>query len=156
MTSGHLGIKKTLSKVQSRYFWYQLRNDVKKWCTKCDICVSKKNPPKKYKAPLIAFNVGAPFERIALDILGPLPLTKQGHKYLLVIGDFFSKWLDAIPLKNQEATTVPKKLEERIVSIFGVPLSIHSDQGSNFESDVFREFCKLLGITKTRTTPLRP
>lgn len=53
-----------------------------------NICVSKKNPPKKYKAPLIAFNVGAPFERIALDILGPLPLTKQGHKYLLVIGDY--------------------------------------------------------------------
>lgn len=68
VTSGHLGIKKTLSKFQSRYFWYLLRNDVKKWCTKCDICVSKKNPPEKYKAPLIAFNVDAPFERIALDI----------------------------------------------------------------------------------------
>lgn len=67
-----------------------------------------------------AFNVGAPFERIAVDILGPLPRTKQGHKYLLVIGDYFSKWLDSIPLRNQEAT-VAKKLVERIVSIFGVP-----------------------------------
>lgn len=102
-----------------------------------------------------ALNVGAPFERIALDILVPLPRTKQGHKYLLVIGDYFSKWLDAIPLRNQEATTVPKKLVERNVSIFGVPLCIHSDQGSNFESDVFRELCKLLGFTKTRTTPFR-
>lgn len=116
----------------------------------------RKNPPRKYKAPLKAFNVGAPFERIALDILGPLPRTKQGNKYLLVIGDYFSKWLDAIPLRNQEAPTIAKKLVERIVSIFGVPLSIHSDQGSNFESDVFRELCKLFGITKTRTTPLRP
>lgn len=116
----------------------------------------RKIPPRKYKAPLKAFNVGAPFERIALDILGPLPRTKQGNKYLLVIGDYFSKWLDAIPLRNQEAPTIAKKLVERIVSIFGVPLSIHSDQGSNFESDVFRELCKLFGITKTRTTPLRP
>lgn len=47
VTGGHLGIKKTLSRVQSRYFWYQFRNDVKKWCTKCDICAPKKNSPKK-------------------------------------------------------------------------------------------------------------
>lgn len=153
---GHLGIKKTLSKVQARYFWYHLRSDVKNWCSKCDSCASKKNPRKKYRAPLKTYNVGAPFERIAIDILGPLPRTKQGNKYLLVVGDYFSKWLEAIPLRNQEATTVASKLVERIISVFGVPLSIHSDQGSNFESEVFQELCKLLGITKTRTTPLRP
>ena len=52
------------------------------------MCASKKNPSKKYKAPMKSFNVCAPFERIALDILGPLPRTKQGNKYLLVIGDY--------------------------------------------------------------------
>ena len=56
-----------------------------------------------------SFNVGAPFERIALDILGPLPRTKQGNKYLLVNEDYFSKWLEAIPIRNQESTTVAKK-----------------------------------------------
>lgn len=85
------------------------------------MCSQEKIPPRKYKAPLKAFNVGAPFERIALDILGPLPRTKQGNKSLLVIGDYFSKWLDAIPLRNQEAPTIAKKLVERIVSILVFP-----------------------------------
>jgi hypothetical protein len=129
---------------------------VKNWCLKCDICASKKNPQKKFKAPLKPYNVGAPFERIALDIMGPLPRTRQGNKYLLVVGDYFSKWLEAIPLPNQEAPTIAKKLVDRIISIFGIPLSIHTDQGANFESGLFQELCKLLGITKTRTTPLRP
>ena len=120
------------------------------------MCASKKNPSKIYQAPMKSFDVGAPFERIALDILGPLPRTKQGNKYLLVIGDYFSKWLEAIPLRNQESTTVAKKLVDRIVSIFGVPLFIHTDQESNFESEVFQELCIILGNTKTRTTSLRP
>lgn len=79
---------------------------------------------------------------------------KEINIYLL--RDYFSKWLEAIPLRNQEATIVAHKLVERIISVFGVPLSMHSDQGSNFESEVFQEHCKLLGITKTHMTPLRP
>ena len=61
-----------------------------------------------------SFNVGAPFERIALDILGPLPRTKQGNKYLLVNEDYFSKWLEAIPIRNKESTTVAKKLVDSV------------------------------------------
>lgn len=75
---------------------------------------------------------------------------------MLVVGDYFSKWLDAIPVKDQEATTISKAFVNRIVSIFGAPLQLHTDQGSNFESTVFKEICKILGIQKTRTTPLHP
>ncbi|VDI21707.1 Hypothetical predicted protein [Mytilus galloprovincialis] len=72
------------------------------------------------------------------------------------LGDYFSKWTEAIPIPDTEAVTVARKFVERIVTIFGVPLSIHSDQGSNFESNVFKEMCIILGIHKTRTTPFRP
>ena len=100
--------------------------------------------------------VGAPWERMAIDILGPLPYTYEGNRYLMVVEDYFTKWTEAIPIKDIEASTVAKKFVERIVTIFGVPLQIHSDQGSNFESAVFKEMCKILGIHKTRTTPFRP
>ena len=95
-------------------------------------------------------------ERIALDILGPLPLSESGNQYLLIIADYFTKWPEAYPLPNQEATTVAKVLVNEMICRFGVPLEIHSDQGRNFESALFQEMCRLLGMTKTRTTPLHP
>ncbi|CAC5416679.1 unnamed protein product [Mytilus coruscus] len=156
VTGGHLGVKKTLSKVRERFSWFKQRDDVASWCRQCDICSSKKGPNKKPHAPLQKYNVGAPLERITVDILGPLPRTYKGNRYLMVVGDYFSKWADAIPIRDQEATAVANKLVERVITILGVPMEIHSDQGSNFESNVFREMCKLLGLHKSRTTGLRP
>ncbi|CAC5404130.1 unnamed protein product [Mytilus coruscus] len=117
------------------------RKDVEQWCKCCNICTSRKPPSKKPKAPLQQYNVGAPFERIGIDILGPLPKSTRGNKFVLVIGDYFTKWMEAIPIQDMEATTVANKLIERIVTIFGVPMEIHSDRGSNFESNVFAEMC---------------
>ena len=70
--------------------------------------------------------------------------------------DYFTKWQEAYALPNQEAETVVKVLVDQLVSRFGAPAQLHSDQGRNFESQVFTEMCKLLGIEKTRTTPLHP
>ena len=156
VTGGHLGVKKTLSKVRQRYFWCGLRSDVEKWCRSCGKCCAKKAPTKKWKASMQKYNVGAPFERVALDMLGPFPKSDKGNKYLLVVGDYFSKWLEAVPVPDQEAATVANAFIDRIVSIFGVPVLLHTDQGSNFESTLFKEVCRILGIQKTRTTPLHP
>ena len=130
VTGGHLGVRKTLSKVKKRYFWYKMRQDVKYWCAKCDICASKKAPCRKPRAPMQQYIVGAPWERMAIDILGPLPKTYKGNRYLMVVEDYFTKWTEAIPIKDMEAITVAQKFAERIVTIFGVPLQIHSDHGT--------------------------
>ena len=95
-------------------------------------------------------------ERIAIDVLGPLPVSTTGNKYLLIVQDYFTKWVEAYPLPNQEAVSVAEVLIQHFISRFGVPMSLHSDQGRNFESAVFAEMCDLLGIDKTRTTPLHP
>lgn len=97
-----------------------------------------------------------PYERIALDIVGPLPETNHRNKYILVIGDYFSKWTEAFPLPNQEAQTVAKCLVEEWVCRYGAARSIHTDQGRNFESCLFKEVCRLLSMHKTRTSPYRP
>ena len=95
-------------------------------------------------------------ERLAADLLGPLPISDSGNKYLLIVADYFTKWTEVFPIQNQEANTVGEKIVKEVVSRFGVPLSIHSDQGRNFESTVFMEMCHLVGIKKTRTTPFHP
>ena len=121
-----------------------------------DLYAQKRGPPKKAKAPLKTYNVGSPMERIAIDVLGSLPMAEAGNKYILVIADYYTKWVEAYPMANQKAQTVANLLVHEFISRFGVPLLIHSDLERNFESAVFAEICKLLDITKTRITPYHP
>lgn len=100
--------------------------------------------------------VGAPMERIAVNLMGPLNETERRNRYILVVSDYFSKWVEAYPVPNQEATTVADKIASEWVCRYGAPHSLHSDQGTNFESAVFQEMCRLLGIEKTHTTPFHP
>ncbi|KAK3083233.1 hypothetical protein FSP39_017411 [Pinctada imbricata] len=155
-TSGHLGYEKTLARVKERFIWYGMSKDVKRWCETCEICGSKRGKNRKAKAPLQKYIVGAPLERVAVDILGPFPRSEKGNRYVMVVGDYFTKWLEAYPIPDQEAATVAQILFEKFISVFGVPLQLHTDQGKNFDGILFGKLCSLLGIEKTRTTPMRP
>ncbi|KAL5503537.1 hypothetical protein EMCRGX_G010502 [Ephydatia muelleri] len=116
---------------------------------------SEKSPPRN-KAPLEVSHAIRPLERIAMDILGPLPETPRGNRCILVVGDYFTKWTEAYPLPDMEALSIAKVLVNEFICRFGVPDSIHTDQGKNFEAKVIQEICHLLGVTKTRTTPYHP
>ena len=153
---GHFGVAKTLAKVRERFFWPKCRQFVEEWCRKCDKCASRKGPTKRRKGPMKQFNVGAPLERVAVDVMGPLPTSTSGNKYILILGDYFTKWVEAYPLENQQAETVAGVIVKEFVSRFGVPFQLHSDQGRNFEAELFQKMCELLGIEKTRTTALHP
>lgn len=95
-------------------------------------------------------------ERVALDIMGPLNETERHKSYILVIQDYFTKWVEAFPLANERAETVAEVLASEWVCCYGAPQVLHSDQGRNFESEVFQKMCSLFGIEKTHTTPFRP
>lgn len=83
-------------------------------------------------------------------------MSETDNKYLLLIADYFTKWPEAYALPNQEAASVAGVLVKEYVCHYGVSLELHSDQGRNFESNLFQEMCALLGINKTPTTPLHP
>ena len=151
-SSGHLVVKKTLGKMRQKYYWHGLQNDVRLYIAGCDACCTRKRPLKKKQAPMQIVKSGIPVERLAIDILGELPETEEGNRYILVVSDYLSKWTEVFPMRNMEAETVTRIVVEEVICRFGVPNYIHSDQGKQFESRIFQEMCRLLGITKTRTT----
>ncbi len=154
--SGHLGRKKTTEKLLQRFFWYNLREDVNIWIRKCDICAANQKPVKTPKAPLGDMLVGAPLDRICTDILGPLPITSEGNQYILVVTDSFSKWTEAYAIPDQTAVTSAKVILNEFICRYGCPLDLHSDQGRNYTSNLFKELCKLLEVRKTQSSPRHP
>ena len=154
--SGHLGYKKTLAKVQRQFYWYKMKEYVYSYVKRCHICQSNKRPKKKSKAPLGHIQVGAPMDCIGIDFVGPLPLTPRGNRHLLVVMDYFTKWVEVYPVPDTTATVCVEVLLNEFISRFGIPLQIHSDQGRSFESEMFQNFCRTLEIKKTRTSPRHP
>ena len=100
--------------------------------------------------------VTKPFQKVAMDIVGPLPKTHAGNQYILTFQDHFSKYPEAFPLPDQRATTIARIFVEEIVCRHGTPEKLLTDQGTNFTSELFREICKLLDIKKLQTTAYHP
>ena len=94
--SGHLGIKKRFSKVRQTYYWLGLQNDVKAYVGG--------EPLKTKRAQMEIVRSGFPMERIAVDILGELPIIERGNRYILVIGDYFTNWTECHAISNMEAS----------------------------------------------------
>jgi hypothetical protein len=96
---------------------------------------------------------------VSLDIVGgrdSLPTTPRNYKYILSVVDHFTKWAEAIPLKDMKATTVAREFVKEWVCRHGVPYRILTDQGTNFQSRIFRAVCVQLGIDAARTTAFHP
>ena len=155
--AGHFCSKKTIDAVQrSPYYIPQLRRIADKIVRQCEKCERTKPPLRHRRAPMKTAPADRPMQRVAIDILGPLPESKEGNKFIVIIADYFTKWTEAYAVPNHQASTVAKCVVERYFNRFGTPEIIHSDQGRDFESKLFQEMCELLEIEKTRTTPWHP
>ena len=95
------------------------------------------------------------FRHVQMDIIGPLPIS-NGFRYCLTIIDRFSRWLEAIPLKDIEASTICRAFFDYWVSRYGSPETLTTDQGSQFESQLFSALLQLIGSNRTRTTAYHP
>eukprot|EP00731_Ephydatia_muelleri_P021521 Em0014g112a len=153
---GHLGEEKMLNKLKERFYWPGCTEAVKDWCRTCIRCTTRKTAAPKRKAPLQSLRAGYPMQIVCVDIMGPLPETEDGCKYVLVASDCFTRWVEVYGIPNQEATTVAKKLVDEMFCRFSPPEQLHSDQGRQFESELVKEICVLLQIRKRilrHTTP---
>ena len=156
VTAGHQGIKKTRSRLKRSFYWHKLDETVYTYVRKCATCGARKHPNRKPKAGMKEFRVGAPMDRVCVDVCGPFPMSYKENKYILVVGDCFTRWIEAYAMPDQTAKTIAEQLATRFFPRFGFPLEIHTDQGRSFESDLFQELCRILEIHKSRTSPYNP
>ena len=133
-----------------------MREDVDAVCADCKLCERAKSPNNPLKAPLQPIIGGFPNEIVGIDIMGPLPQTKRGHRYILVMVDYFTKWATARPIAQADAKSVAQEFLAGWIADHGVPYRVHTDRGAQFEEYLLRELCHLLKIDRSRTTAYHP
>ena len=152
---GHQGVERTTILIRQRCYWPFMRRDIERWCRECQRCVVAKAVQPKLRTFMGSLLASRPLEILAIDFT-TLEKSSDGKENLLVVTDVFSKFTQAYPTVDQKATTVAQILTEQWFYTYGVPQRIHSDQGRQFEGELFKRLCQLYGIHKSRTSPYHP
>ena len=155
----HQAAKATAAKIISRFFWPDLKRDVRLYVACCPTCERFLRLGRNPRAGLRPMNVGGRGDCVSMDIVGgkgSLPETPRGNNYILTIIDCFTRYAVAIPLPDQSASVIISAILGSFITVYGTPRTILTDQGRNFESSEFLEFCKLFRIHKIRTTSYHP
>ena len=153
---GHTGRSKTEEQIRRRVYWQNWTNDVRTELKKCAPCAQYHRGKAPKQTALNPFTAGEPFEIIAVDITGKHPKSSRGNEYILTVVDLFSKWAEAYPLRNHTAPVVARTLMDNYFTRYGCPRQLLSDQGTEFQSDLFLELCGRMEIDKLRTSPYKP
>ena len=133
--SGHLGVKKTKNRIQTNFYWPRMHNDFSEFCRSCDVCQNTVDKGTVAKAPLGEMPlIDSPFKQVAVDLVGPItPASERGHRYILTLVDYATRYPEAVPPKNMDTETVAEALLE-MYNRLGIPEEVLSDQGTQFVS----------------------
>jgi len=147
--SSHLGIVKMKSVARNYVWWPGIDDQIVAVANNCASCLMERNNPSKCQLHTWHYP-SAPWERLHMDYLGPI----NGKMYFLII-DAYSKWLEVFPVSSTSANLAISHLRD-LFSRFGIPLAVHSDNGSPFSSFEFRNFMLNNGIRHTFSPPYHP
>ena len=144
---GHLGIKKTKDRIQTNFYWPGMQGDITSFCRSCDVCQKTTAKGSVPRVPLGDMPlIDMPFRRVAVDLVAPIsPPSEKGHRYILTLVDYATRYPEAVPLKNIETETVAEALLD-MYSRLGVPEEVLSDLGTQYISKCMEEVSRLLSI----------
>ena len=156
--AGHGGIRATLNRLKADFFWPTMGRDVRDYVHSCSLCLAHKNPPAHPRQRL--GDIPAPrhiWERLHMDVwTAKKKRTNDGEYSVLAFIDSYSNYLVAIPVENHQAATVTDVFLERIVSVYGLPLEVISDNGSEFVGKMQTHLYHALGVTRKLSAPYHP
>jgi hypothetical protein len=154
---GHLGAESILDLIVRRYYWPNLQSDLRQYvksCANCQLARSRGGAPKPPLQPIPP--VALPFERLGLDFLSNLPLSKSGNRHCITCVDYASRWVWAVPVRDMSSTTVIQFFYHHIICFIGCPSELITDRGANFMSQEFEEFLNIHRIKHLKTSPYHP
>src|SRR5919109_4402181 len=151
---GHLGVDIVFNKIRNLYYWPQMYEDIKAYIQACDSC--QRRGRRRNKEPLQPIPVGDPFYQIGIDIVGPLPKTKQGNKYIVVATDYLTKWPEAKALTEATALQVANFIYDDIICRHGCPQLILSDRGTHFRNQLIEKLLDKFRIKHLFSTLYHP
>lgn len=154
---GHKGVTKTYNRLRPHFYWNTMKKEIQEFIQKCRQCQIKKLTRVKNKQPMIITDTpGSAFDKVSLDIMGPLPVTRMGNSYILTIQDLLTKYSVAVPLQRAFSVTIADALTKNFICLYGAPRAILTDQGTNFLSSLIRNLTKKFNIKHFKTTAYHP
>jgi hypothetical protein len=154
--SGHAKGGKMRSIVLRRFWWPGAGDHIKKWCKACPHCQLCNGVQPRRQGELVLKNVTKVNGVLSVDLVGPFPIGPGKEIMILTIVDVFSRWPVLVPLRSTTADVVAEAIWRHWISIYGVPEKILTDQGPQFEAELFEKLCVSLGVEKARTTAYHP
>lgn len=156
---GHYSSKTTAHKIlRAGYYWLKVFNDSFIHVRKCEACQNfSGNLMYQGALPLRPLQADAPFQQWGIYFIGEIQeKSSGGHRWILVATDYFTKWVEAIPTRQDTSNVVTNFLMDNIITRFGTPVRIITDNGMCFRSNEFKSFCDRFGITISYATPYHP
>lgn len=154
--AGHPGAEETLRVMQGNYYFTNMRTFIRNYVASCLICATCKRGPTQEKAPLRPRQPTQPWEIVSVDLMGPYSITQNGHRFIVVATDLFSRWTEAKPLKITSTKNVCDFLENDVFRRYGYPRAIITDNGPQFTSTDFDKYLTNWGTQHYTTAIYRP
>jgi hypothetical protein len=153
--AGHLGQDNTYQQISQHYYWPGMKKDVIRYVQTCKIC--QKRQRRRGEAPLEPIQkYPEPFYQIGVDVMGPMPRTPTGKRYIVVAVDHFTKWVEARALEEADAQSIVQFLYEDIICRHGVPTLMTTDRGTEFINELVTTLANIYKIRHIRTTAYHP
>ena len=157
LVGGHMGLFKSRERILERYFWPSMSRDIKEHIEACKECQASKPWGRDQRVPLKPLPQPAdPNHRIHVDLFGPLAASGSGKKYVIVITDSFTKYVELAAIPNKEAGTVAKAIMDMWITRYSTPAEIVTDGGKEFANQLLDRLCLELGILHKQTSPYHP
>ena len=154
--AGHNGRKRVYAQLSASYTWKGMARDVRRWIRACALCCRRKTPrPTSQGAPL-AILAPWPFHTVCIDLVGPLPETAGGNRWLLTMQDCFTRWPIAVPISDTKGPTIAAALFSALLTQHGRPVRILSDRGRELIGKAVALLCKRWGVAKIQTSGYQP